>query len=261
MEHESKDVRLSISPNPQGPFRVLAVLVLAALFLFLGASTWREIREVKTLAPQNVITVSGKGSIFAKPDIGNVSVSIVREKKTVAEAQREATDSANKVFDFLKSKGVEEKDIKTTNYSIYPKYNYTQDRGQVLLGYEVRQTFDVKIRKLEMVGDIIAGTTQAGANEVGGLTFTIDDPDELKAQAREDAIKDAKAKARELSKDLGVRLGRLVNFSESDGSIPPPIFYKTEAFGRGGDVAVAAPPVPTGQNEIISNVTLIYEIR
>ncbi len=251
---------LSISPNPQGAFRVLAFLVLASLVIFLGARTWREIREGRAVTPQNVISISGRGSLFAKPDIGHVSVSIVREKKTVAEAQRDAANAANKVFAFLKSKGVEEKDIKTTNFSIYPKYNYTQDRGQVLLGYEVRQTFDVKIRKLEMAGDIIAGASSAGANEVGNLSFTIDDSDALKAEAREKAIKNAKEKAEKLSNDLGVRLGRLVNFSESDGGYQPQVFYKAEAVGIGGGVS-PSPALPSGENEIVSNVTLVYEIR
>jgi len=260
MENEDKNIKVSFTPNPQGAMRVLAFLVLASLFIFLGARTWREVREARSFAPQNVITISGKGSIFATPDIGQVVISVVREQKTASDAQREATTAANKVIEFVESKGVKKEDIKT-DYSIYPKYNYTQDRGQVLTGYEVRQSITVKIRDLDSISGILSGVVERGANEVGNLSFTIDNPDALKAEARVKAIKDAKEKAEALSKELGVRLGRIINFNESEGGIPPPIFYEARSLGIGGAAPAPSPVINPGENEIISNVSVTYEIR
>ena len=261
MDYDDKNMKVSLTPNPQGALRGLAFLVLAALFIFLGVRSWREVREGGSVMPQNTITISGKGSVFAKPDIGQVSLSIVHERPTVAEAQKESTDAANKVVAFLKSKGVEDKDIKTTDYSIYPQYNYTQDRGQIFRGYEVRQSVGVKIRKLDSVSDILAGAASAGANQVSNLTFTIDDPDQIKGQARSEAIVDAKTKAQELARELGVKLGRVINFTESEGGGYPPMMY--DSYGGKGGVGAAA-PTPTinpGENEVVSNVVVTYEIR
>src|SRR3989344_4260997 len=195
MENEDKNMKVSFTPNPQG-----------------------EVREARSFAPQNVITISGKGSIFATPDIGQVVISVVREQKTASDAQREATTAANKVIEFVESKGVKKEDIKT-DYSIYPKYNYTQDRGQVLTGYEVRQSITVKIRDLDSISGILSGGVERGANEVGNLSFTIDNPDALKAEARVKAIKDAKEKAEALSKELGVRLGRIINLNKTERGV------------------------------------------
>src|SRR3989344_5013738 len=209
MENEDKNMKVSFTPNPQGAMRVLAFLVLASLFIFLGARTWREVREARSFAPQNVITISGKSSIFATPDIGQVVISVVREQKTASDAQREATTAANKVIEFVESKGVKKEDIKT-DYSIYPKYNYTQDRGQVLTGYEVRQSITVKIRDLDSISGILSGVVERGANE---------------------------------------------------GGIPPPIFYEARSLGIGGAAPAPSPVINPGENEIISNVSVTYEIR
>jgi len=257
MENEDKNMKVSFTPNPQGALRVLAFLVLASLFVFLGARAYREMREARSFPPQNVITISGKGSIFATPDIGQVVITVAREQKTASDAQREATAAANKVVEFVVSKGVKKEDIKT-NYSINPKYNYTKDRGQVLTGYEVRQSITLKIRDLDSISGILSGVVERGANEVGNLSFTIDNPDALKAEARVKAIKDAKEKADALSKDLGVRLGRIVNFNESGGEVPMPMYEK---FGFGGAAPAADPIIMPGQNEIVSNISITYEIR
>ncbi len=258
MENEDKNVKVSFTPNPQGALRIFVFLVLAALFIFLGARAYREVREARLFPPQNVITISGKGSIFATPDIGQVVITVAREQKAASDAQREATVAANKVVEFVISKGVKKEDIKT-NYSINPKYNYTKDRGQVLTGYEVRQSITLKIRDLDSISGILSGVVERGANEVGNLSFTIDNPDALKAEARVKAIKDAKEKAEALSKDLGVRLGRIINFNEFGGEVPMPMYEK---FGFGGDAAPAADPIiMPGQNEIVSNVSITYEIQ
>ncbi len=217
---------------------------------------------------RNTITVTESGEIYAKPDLAVAIFSVITEGKSVAEALNQNTNKMNAVIEFVKKQGVEEKDLKTTNFSIYPRYEYQQKTqtqiypylpGQrVLVGYEVSQSLEVKIRDLTKIGQIIEGAAAAGANQAGDLRFTIDKEDELKAKAREEAIKKAKDKAKELASQLGVRLVRVVNFSES-GAMP--IFYAAEmkamsTAGAGG----ATPHIETGENKITATVAITYEI-
>ena len=132
-------------------------------------------------------------------------------------------------------------------------------RKRILIGYEIRQTLQVKIRNLEKIGEIIQIATLAGANQVGNLQFIIDDQDEFKKQAREQAINKARDKAEELAKQLGVNLVRIINFNESSAS---PRFYGLQ---RGMAIELEAveeaPQIETGENKIEVNVTITFEIN
>lgn len=261
MEQEQKHITLSLQPNPRGIMRVCMVLVCAVLIMFLTVETYTSIKSLRTLTPQNVISVSGEGKVFVKPDIGQVTVSIKREAKTVAEAQKQATDAGNSVLNFLKSKSVEEKDIRTVGYTINPLYDYIERRGSVFRGYEVRQSLEVKIRNLDAAGDILSGVADKGANEVGGLSFTTEDPKKIQEAARSKAIADAKDKAVKLARELGVTLGDIITFNEFGGGYPPPIYYSKATEGMGGGVMAPAPDIPVGQNETAISVTIVYEIK
>lgn len=215
--------------------------------------------------PVNTITVSGKGEIVVRPNIAMISFGVSAENIDVSKAQAESAEKINKVVTFLKEKGIEEKDIKTTNYNIYPRYDYgrgaTQYYGgtQVLAAYVVSQNLEIKIRKIEEAGAIIGGVGQFGVTDVSGLSFTLDEIDEKKDEAREAAIKDAREQAKVLAKDLGVRLGDITSFSEGSNY---PVYYgieKSVAMNMGGDAA--APQIPVGENKITSNVTVTYEIK
>src|SRR3989344_1565712 len=216
----------------------IAVLIWAAgqlkAYKFIGSN----------LATTRSITVSGEGKRFVRADLATV--------------QDKNSSIANAVIGFAKSQGVKDEDIKTTNYSIFPRYNYS-DKGQEFLGYTIRQDVQLKIRDLARVGAILNGVVGEGANEVSNLQFTVDDPKKPQDEARDDAIADAKAKADKLAKQLGVKLVRVMSYSEN-GANPPPIFYGMAEFaGKGG--GGVSPEVQVGQNEIRSNVSLTYEIE
>jgi len=244
---------------------------LAVLVISTGVDVVNKIKQGKYIGreieTQNTITVSATSEVYAKPDLGLVSFSVVNEAKTVGEAMSENTKKMNAVINAVKDQSVETKDLKTTNFSIYPRYEWQGRTGlppypqgkRVLVGYEVNQSLEVKIRVLEKIGEILEAGADAGANQVGNLQFTIDNEDELKKQAREQAINEAKAKAQELALQLGLKLVRIVNFSES-GVVPPiPGFYAMEkAVGMGGD---EAPEIQTGENKIEVTVTITYEIN
>ncbi len=249
------------------------LIILAVFLLALTVSTivgiQNKIKEGKYIGQEietkNTITVSDKGEVYAKPDLALTDFSVITEKKTVAEAMSENAEKMNAVIDFIKEQGVEDKDLKTTGFNIYPRYEwygvtqfYPQGR-RVLVGYEVQQSLEVKIRDMEKIGDIIQGATDAGANQVGDLQFTIDNQDEFKKQARGQAIEKAKNKAEELASQLGVKLVRITNFSES-GVIP--YYYGFEkAVGMGGGEEAPAPEIETGENKIEITVSITYEIN
>ena len=250
------------------------LVILSVFLLALTVSTivgiQNKIKEGKYIGQEietkNTITVSDKGEVYARPDLALTTFSVITEKKTVAEAMSENAEKMNAVINSVKEQGVEDKDLKTTSFNIYPRYEYRRVETEiypyppgkrVLVGYEVRQSLQVKIRDMEKIGDIIQGATDAGANQVGDLQFTIDNEDELKRQARQEAIEKAKRKAEELASQLGVKLVRIVNFSES-GTVPRYYRLEKEAVGMGGG---EAPEIETGENKIEVNVTITYEIN
>lgn len=272
MDEQTADKIINATHWPR--MAAATALGVLAVFLFIAAiGELRGLRYIGTGVPAtNTIMVSGEGEVFAVPDIATFSVSVQEEAKEVQDAQDVATKKANDIIAYLKQQGVEEKDIRTTDYSVYPQYDYIQSvcrdgicppGKQELRGYQVSQALTVKVRDTKKAGELLSGVGSRGVSYVSGLSFTIDDEDALKAEARGKAIGDARAKAAELAKQLNVRLVRVVGFYEDSGGYYPPI-----AYGMGGDVAMSraeaqkvAPDIPVGENKIVSRVNVTYEIR
>lgn len=250
-------------------FLLTAILFLLFSTVLIGVYISNKIKEGRYIGQEagvkNTITVSGTGEIYAKPDLAIIDFSVITEAKTVGEALDKNTEKMNAIIKAVSNQGIDDKDLKTTNFNIYPRYEwyersefYPQGK-RVLVGYEVRQTLEVKIRDIGKISQIIDSAVNAGANQVGGLSFTIDKQDEVKKQAREKAIKEAKAKAKEIASQLGVRLVKITGFSESAViPIPRPFNFKGEAMGMGGG---DAPQIETGENKIEVTVNITYEIR
>lgn len=260
---------------------VLLALAGALYLLALAANTIAEHQYIgRDVNAQTTITVSGDGDSYATPDIATVSFAITQEEKNSVDARKMVDAKMKKIHDFLAGSGVLDKDVKTTGYNLYPKYDYVStpcvldkmtatqslvypcgNSKQVLKGYEVSQSVEVKIRNLDDAGKVLGGLSDNGATNLSGLSFLVEHEDAVEAQAREAAIGKAKAKAVELAKTLGVSLVRIVSFNEGNNY---PIYY-----GRGGMVkamsADAGAPtpadIPRGENKYTSNVTIVYEIR
>ncbi|MEW6610426.1 MAG: SIMPL domain-containing protein [Patescibacteria group bacterium] len=233
------------------------VLVAGAVRMGKGLSRI----EVSTAEPQDHFSVSAEGKVSARPDIAVMSFGVVTERTTVAQATKENTDAMNTVIAAVKGQKVEEKDIKTSQYQLNPIYEYPPNGRSYIRGYRVSQQVDVKVRDFDTIGEVIAVATSAGANEVGSLQFTIDEPDVLKAQARKEAIEKARNKAREIADESGLKLGRLINVSES-GVVPPPVpLYDRAYMMEAKTAAPVAPEIQAGEQEITATVTLIYEVE
>lgn len=250
--------------------RMLAFLLffLSAFLVVKVATEVMEWRYIGTgIAPMNTISVQGEGEVFAVPDLATFSFSVIKEGESAKVVQDEAAEIANAAVQYLKDNGVEEKDIKTTAYNVYPRYQFEQivcitypcPQGErKLIGFEINQTTEVKVRDTARAGELLSGVGTLGVQNISGLSFTIDDEDALKRQARQAAVLEAKEKAKALADDLDVRLVRVVNFNEYDS----PVFSRFEAtkFGIGGDSA-SVPQIESGENRITSQVNITYEIR
>ncbi len=242
-------------------FVCLALLALAA---WLGLKARNEAKQFDYIGvpiERNVISVSGEGKVVAIPDIAAIDLGTTIERPTVAASQKENTRVMNEVLAKLAAAGIDKKDIQTTSYNVYPSYDW-RDGKQTLRGYTVSQNVHVKIRDLDKVGDIIGQAGALGANQIGGIQFTVDDPEKLKEEARGKAIENAKAKAAALGQSAGVRLVRVVSFNESSGDgRPQPLYYAKDMLGMGGAEAAPAPSVEAGSTEIVVDVSMTYEIE
>lgn len=248
-------------------------IVMIALAVFLLVQVIHTLKSTsylgRSMPVQNVVSVNGFGEVLAAPDVAVFSFGVRTTAQTVAEAQESATSRINRSIELVKNAGVEDRDIRTVNYYVGPRYEYSQGictqfscppAQQRLVGYEVNQTVEVKVRDTSNAGSILSELGAVGVTDISGLNFVVDDEDVKVAEAREMAIKDAKEKAKVLAKDLGVKLGRVISFSE--GYYPMPYYRTMSAYGMGGDAEMAsAPRVPTGENSISSSVTVTYEIR
>ncbi len=228
-------------------------VLLAVLSLFLLVSINQTLN---TAATTNTVSFTGEGKVTAKPDVAVLDLAIVTQAATSKEAQDQNSQKSKTLTDFLKKQGIEDKDIKTTSYNIYPQYLYPINGKPTINGYQVNESIQVKIRDLDKTNKILDGVVSAGVNQINNLQITIDNPEKLKDEARQKAIDDAKAKANALKDQLGIRLGRIINFTESGTGVPPPIIYAKEGIGGGG-----GPSIPTGENEITTSVTITYQIK
>ncbi|MBX4206267.1 SIMPL domain-containing protein [Candidatus Parcubacteria bacterium] len=244
-------------------------VALIALTAFLAVATLGSLKHLRAIDPAyNSITVSGRGEAFAVPDVATFTYSVSADAATVDAAQGQVTAKMDAILKKLKDLGIEDKDVKTTDYSVWPRYTYATvyciqapcPPQQKQDGYTASHSILVKVRKADDAGKALAAAGAAGASNLSGLSFSVDDPDAVTQEARAEAIKDAKTKAEALAKELGVRLVRVVSFS--DGADQGPMPYYAEASGRGGVADQAkVPTVPAGQNKNVVSVSVTYEIR
>ena len=254
------------------PVRYAATAALAVLALLLLAWTITAFNNLgKSENPyMNTITVEGTGTGTSIPNLAVVSFSVTEQGATVAEAQAAATAKTDAALAAVEGLSIEEKDVKTIAYNVYPRYETTvcytgycpEVRNPKIIGYEVSQTVEVKVRDTSKAGDVLQALGTLNVQNISGPNFQVDEEDAIRNVAREEAINEAKAKAKALADQLGVRLGKVVSFYENPGYMP----YDYGYYGKGGgvmemDVAQSAPALPTGEQETTVSVSITYEIK
>ncbi len=245
---------ITLRPPNWMPIILLVAVVIGGGF-YVGGKKIESTDHTPT-----VISVTGEGKSAAAPDIAQLSFGVtVQRKVTAKEAMTELARTMTAVLEAVKEAGVPDKDITTEQLSLNPSYDWT-DGKQVPRGYDATQSLRVKVRDMDNVSDVLGAATNAGANQAGGVQFTVDDPEQARAEARQKAIDQAQAKAEKLAGQLGMKLGKLKSFGEGGGATPP-MYYGRAA---GMDMAVAesaAPPLPVGEQDVNVTVTLTYELR
>lgn len=237
---------------------LLAAVALGGLFYLAGIHLSRMPAPI---AP-GTITVTGEGKVSAAPDIAEMSFGVTTGvKSTSKEASTSIATDMNKVLAAVKAMGIDDKDIRTESFYLNPTYDWTDGR-QRLRGYEATQSLRVKVRDLEKVGDVLTAATDAGANQAGGVSFTIEEPDAKQTEARTEAIADAKKKAEALAAQLGEGLGDVQSFNENGGGYyPRPMVMAKEAYGVSADQAAPGMAMPAGEEDITVTVSITYELK
>lgn len=215
--------------------------------------------EMKDLPPS--ISVTGEGHAYAKPDQAQISMGVVSDSKTAAVALKSNNEKMTTLISTLKSKGIAEKDILTSNFSVNPQYRYDNVNGQQrpsIIGYQVSNDVHVKIRNLPSLGDLLDAVITAGANNVNGISFSLAEPDSVLDQARQKAMSDAKRKADLYAGAAGIKAGRVLYITESSGTIQPPRPMMMMAARASMESSV---PIASGEQESTASVTVVYAIE
>mgnify|MGYP000571980491 CR=1 FL=1 len=250
----------------------------ATLFLLILSTVALSISSGMNNENQNTITVTGEATVSAVPDVATFSFSVSEVADTPEDAQKIISKKVSTILDGLDDAGIAQKDIETNSYRINPKYEWVKtertqqvapdgtiyypgnSNQQVLIGYDVSQNVSVTVRDLEVAPEVLTLLASTSVNNLHGPNFEIDNPEELKEEAREEAIDSARSKAKRLSRDLGVRLGDVVSFSENDGGYYPQPYYARAASLDFAEESFA-PELPAGESEINSSVSITYIIK
>lgn len=236
----------------------LAALLVVGVVLYLLIGLVYQFDNLPKNNPQQ-LSVSGEGKTYVKPDIALVTFGVNTQGLQSQDVVDGNNTTMNAVIAAIKKLGVADGDIQTTMYSLNPTYSYSDKGVQVFNGYSLNQQVSVKIRNFDNISAILDAATSNGANTVGSLQFTVDDPIKAEAAARAQAIAQAKEKAQDMIAGTGLQIDKLLNISEDSSSVPQPIY--NGAMSMMAAVPSVAPQIQTGQMEIDSNVTLTYLLK
>lgn len=240
-------------------FTILFILVGIFLYTKLAGPIPFSINSTQT-TKSNIFNAQGTGKATEIPNTALLSLGVTKTDSNAINAQTQTNSTANKIIQDLKNLGIEDKNIKTTNYSVYPNYDYNSGR-QNITGYTVTQNLEVKIKPIDKANKALDTVTADGANLVGGISFVLDPETQkkLERKARDEAVKDAKEKAESLASSAGIRLGKIIDVQEGASFEPRPIMQKATLPGGLGGSAEDQTQITPGENTVTITVTIYYE--
>jgi uncharacterized protein YggE len=233
-------------------FFLIAVLVLGIALAACGPSTI----TVQSQPPQRTITVSGTGKVTLTPDIAYISIGVHSQDASASVATTDNNTSTKAVIEVIKAAGVADKDIQTTNFSIYPQQQYDNNGKITGTIYMVDNTVYVTVRDLAKLGELLDATVRSGANNIGSISFDVADKTEALSQARQAAVENARKQADELTAATGVSLGDVQTISYYDSSAPVTVEY-----ARADMASASSVPIQSGSMQITTTVTIVYTIK
>nr|PZN71364.1 MAG: hypothetical protein DIU55_09070 [Bacillota bacterium] len=237
---------------------ILAGLLILGISAFLPQAAPAQAAEDNSV---RTISVVGRGQLEVKPDTAVITVGVSEVRPTPIEAYNALSERINAVSQALMAKGVKEDDIQTSTFQLSPEYNWTQERGQELVGYRATNTLSITTQNLDKVAELIQVAVQAGANDLRGINFSVKNSDKLLEQALKRAVADAKAKAELVAGELGARVARVQSVSVQDqGSSPVMVWAEVRA--EMDKLAAQAPvPVYAGTTTFTATVSVTFELQ
>lgn len=236
------------------------VFAVAAVFALVVSACGPT--TINQAAPENLRTlnVSGVGVVYLTPDIAYINIGVNTQRENASEAVDLNKVQTNAVIQSIRDFGVDSKDIRTTNFSIWSNPRY-DEFGQISgTTYSVDNTVNVTVRDLDKLGDLLDAAINAGANSIYSIQFDVADKTKATEEARDQAVKDAKAEAEGLAQAAGVQLGEIQSISYYESS-PTPFFEGRGGGGAGAAEASVPVPIQPGQLAISVTVTLVYTIK
>jgi len=232
-------------------------LILSLIFILI---TLYLIKVFDIAYPINIISTSktselaivGEAKMEVVPDIAYVNLGIKEQGKKVEEVKEKINQVNNNLINYLKKKGVFKENIKTSNYSIYPNYDYNE--GEKIIGYTGEANLTIKLKDFNLISSILDEVTKLGVNQIGGVNFVVDEPQKYRQRVREKAIENAKNEAQKLAKTLGIKLGKITNIVESSPQEPISYLKAMPLNDR-----QSSPTLEPGIQTITTTVTLYFE--
>jgi uncharacterized protein len=263
MDLTSKTTRLTIF----GAVGIISVALILSALIFSNANLY--IKNLGTSLVQdgrlvNTISVSGDGKVFAKPDMVTLTITASKVGNSSAEALEMANTQINKARDIILGKGVDAIDIQTSQFSIYPEYEY-RNSSSILIGQRATVGISIDIKRIDdkatKATDIIDEVASIDDIQIGSISFDIEDKTALFTQARELAYNKAKQKASELAKLSEVSLLDPVSISDTSYDITPPSPMLNYAYDKATTASEGASQISTGQLELSINLSVVFGIE
>ncbi len=208
-----------------------------------------------------VLTLSAEGSVTAAPDMAIVNLGVMTEGQTAEAAMRANATRMNGLTQVLRRAGIAERDIQTSGLSVNPVYVYVENSQPRISGYQANNQVTVRVRALDSLGRVLDQAIAAGGNTLNGVSFGLQEPDVALNGARQDAVREALARAQLYADAAGLRVHRIISISEGGGYAPPPYYPSPMAMRMEGADMAAPTPVAPGELETRVQLALVIELR
>jgi len=230
-------------------------LLLAGVVCLWAATADAQRREDRPRPPS--ITVHGEATLSAEPDQAQIDIGVVTQARSAPEASRENAERLRRVLAEVKKLLGKGDEVKTSGYALTPNYRYPQGGKPEIVGYTASNTVRVKTGALDLVGQLIDASLQAGANQVNRLVFTLKDEQAAQREALRQASAQAKLKAEAIAASLGLKIVRIASITEGERVVQP-IFRDRQMLAARAEAAPT--PIEPGTVEVRSTVTLTAEV-
>lgn len=250
--------------NLKNTLYILGSILILALIIFVSGLARNELIKTNYVGLENAKTISVEGEkvIHETPNEAEIMLSVVSQSSDYSSSVEENNAKMSQIIDYLKKQDIPEEDLQTQGFQVTPRYEENEtlrhrEEGEIV-GYQAENTLKVTVTNLDELGNIIQGSVSAGANKVKNLSFVVSNKKEIKREARTEAITNAKKEAQSIADSLGVKLGQVMNYSESGGFHPVRMEADVMEEMQAGGASV---PVEPGKNEIRSSVNVTFEIK